>query len=412
MAWAESLASFALGASWADIDRHARQRLRAHVLDTLGCALGALDAPLPGAVRAHVEALGGTPSCTLIGGGRSALDRAAFYHVVLVRQLGLQDALLARAGASHPSEDLAPLLAAAELAGGSGKALLTALAVAYQIDARLGAARPRGLSAAAGVARLVGLDRAQTTEALALVAAGDAPAGDGLLPAGAAARAVQAVLLARRGVTAARPLPRGRDLDWRKEPLDAVERTLIKKYAAEAGAQTAIEAALDLAREHALDARAIRRVRVAVGHVTDPDALARLVAAALLDGELGPAPLAAARRAAPDLARLVPRIRVVGRLGYALGAPARLPASVVVRLADGRRLRRERVDYEGFPTWPMSWHRVVDKFHRLAAPVADAALRREIVSAVANLDAIAAADLAHLLGDAGAAARAPAPPPP
>ena len=58
----------------------------------------------------------------------------------------------------------------------------------------------------------------------------------------------------------------------------------------------------------------------------------------------------------------------------------------------------------------MSWDRVVEKFHWLGEPFADAALRAEIIDAVQRLDEISVAELAGLLGavsPAGAACREP-----
>ena len=79
-----------------------------------------------------------------------------------------------------------------------------------------------------------------------------------------------------------------------------------------------------------------------------------------------------------------------------------------ITLKDGRELHREQSDFEGSPTRPMSWDRVVDKFHWLAEPFADDALRAEIIDAVHRLDDISVAELAALLGrgeSIGAAAR-------
>jgi 2-methylcitrate dehydratase len=46
----------------------------------------------------------------------------------------------------------------------------------------------------------------------------------------------------------------------------------------------------------------------------------------------------------------------------------------------------------------MSWDRVVEKFHWLAEPFGDEALRTDIVAAVEHLDEISVADLTGLLG--------------
>ena len=68
----ERLARFVVSRSWDDLSEAAREELKIRVLDALGCALGALDAPPVGAVRAQLEDFGGHPLCTLIGGGRTA----------------------------------------------------------------------------------------------------------------------------------------------------------------------------------------------------------------------------------------------------------------------------------------------------------------------------------------------------
>src|SRR6185312_12341847 len=78
--------------------------------------------------------------------------------------------------------------------------------------------------------------------------------------------------------------------------------------------------------------------------------------------------------------------------------PERTQARVHITLDDGRELHREQSDFEGSPTRPMSWDRVVQKFHWLAEPFADAALRAGIVDAVDRLDEVRLAELAALLG--------------
>ena len=137
MTTAERLAQFVVERSWADLSEAARRELKIRVLDSLGCAFGALGAPPVEAVRAQVDDFGGRPLCTLIGGGASAPDRAALSNGALVRYLDFNDSYFATGETCHPSDNLAPVLAAAEYAGASGRDLLVALAVAYQVQCRL-----------------------------------------------------------------------------------------------------------------------------------------------------------------------------------------------------------------------------------------------------------------------------------
>lgn len=132
----EAMAGFALRVGPADLSEHSRRLLKRNILDTLGCAIGALDAPPVRAVRGVVEALGGAEQCTLIGGGKSAPDRAALWNGCLVRYLDFMDNFAAPAEVCHPSDNFAALLAAVEHADRSGEELLVALAAAYQVQCR------------------------------------------------------------------------------------------------------------------------------------------------------------------------------------------------------------------------------------------------------------------------------------
>src|SRR5258706_15712260 len=93
-------------------------------------------------VRAQVKELGGTPQCTLIGGGRTSLDRAAFHNAALVRYLDFMDNFLCSGETFHPSDNFGAVLAAAELADCTGREFMTALAVAYQVQCRMTHAAP------------------------------------------------------------------------------------------------------------------------------------------------------------------------------------------------------------------------------------------------------------------------------
>src|SRR5256885_15790737 len=57
----EDLARFVVTSSWSDLSVEARDGLKLRVLDSLGCALGALDAPPVEAVRAELHEFGGRP---------------------------------------------------------------------------------------------------------------------------------------------------------------------------------------------------------------------------------------------------------------------------------------------------------------------------------------------------------------
>src|SRR5437764_637875 len=74
MSVADEVGAFAARMSWSDLPPPVSEALRGRVLDSLGCAVGAIGADVVRSVRAVVDALGGWPRCTLVGGGSGAPD--------------------------------------------------------------------------------------------------------------------------------------------------------------------------------------------------------------------------------------------------------------------------------------------------------------------------------------------------
>lgn len=445
----EELARFVVQARCRHMSEEAREQLKIHVLDSLGCAIGALDAGPIRLVREQVEAFGGNPLCTLIGGGKNAPDRAAFFNGALVRYLDFMDAYLAKGETCHPSDNLAPVLAAAEFAGQSGKQFLTALAVAYQVQARLSDEAPvrsRGFdhtvqgayAAGAGVAKALDLDEEHTAHAIALAATGNIALRvtrtgalsnwKGLAYPNTAFMALHGVFLASRGVTGPLEIFEGNkglkesvtgpfEIDWRHEDLERVRRTIIKRYNAEIHAQSAIEGALELRARHGIPAPEIESVTIDIFDVaykiigggeegaktrvrTKEEAdhsLPYMIAAALCDGALGPAQYLPARMARSDVQNLLRRVTVRPNAGYSWRFPDEMPCRVEVVLLDGQRWDIEKSDYHGFHTRPLSLEEVTRKFCDLVEPFLAQPLCNAIVEAVRSLESRPVSDLMRLL---------------
>ena len=88
----EKIAEFVDGCSNSAIQPDVRDLVARHLLDSIGCAIGAMGAKVTQDIKAVVDAFGGNQMCTLIGGGLTSPDRAALYNGCLVRYLDFMDA--------------------------------------------------------------------------------------------------------------------------------------------------------------------------------------------------------------------------------------------------------------------------------------------------------------------------------
>src|SRR5580658_5929958 len=116
MSCAENLAAFVCRTGFEDLSETAREQLKIRVLDSLGCAVGALEGEPVRILRRQVGEFAPQGKCTLIGGGSGAPDSAAFYNGALVRYLDFNDAYLAKGETCHPSDNLSAVLAGVEWA--------------------------------------------------------------------------------------------------------------------------------------------------------------------------------------------------------------------------------------------------------------------------------------------------------
>jgi 2-methylcitrate dehydratase len=450
---AEQLAGFVERASFQALSPAAIDQLKIRVLDALGCAIGASGGEPIRLILAHLDEFGGSDQCTLIGGGRAAPDRAALYNSALVRYLDFNDSYLAEGETCHPSDNLGAVLAAAEYAGRGGRDLLTALAVAYQVQCRLSDVAPvraRGFdhttqgsyAVAAGVSKALGLDTTRTANAVAICGTafnalrvtrtGPLSHWKGLAYPNTAAVCTHASLLAMRGITGPPLVFEGNkgfmeavagrfELDWSREDLERVTRTITKQFNAEVHSQATLEGVLELRREHTIRPDEVERVEIEtfdvayniIGGGEEGDktvvrtkeeadhSLPYMVAAALLDGQVLPEQYLPERIRRSDVQTLLRKVAVRPTDAYSRQFPALMPCRIRITTRGGWAFEKEKRDYEGFHTRPMRWPTIVQKFDRLSAPFADAGLRREIVSAVKELDTIHVRDLAWILARVG-----------
>ncbi len=201
------------------------ERAKRVTLDTLGCALGALDAEPVRSARRVVALQGGNRQATIIGvGGKVSCDQAAFLNGMALRYLDYND-YIALGRPHHASINVAPALAVAEMQRASGKDLLLGFVAGYELEVRLrdavAAKEKEGwddtsivaqYASAATAGKLLRLDTAKLANALAIAGSnantlGEVRRGTEMTPAKgsaepmAARNGVFAALLAREGLS-------------------------------------------------------------------------------------------------------------------------------------------------------------------------------------------------------------------
>ncbi len=447
---AQELAEFIVRAKYKDLSEAAVTQLKIRVLDSLGCAIGAIHGTPISMIKKLIGEFEHSGRCTLIGGGSAPPDRAAFYNSALVRYLDFNDSYLAEGETCHPSDNLGAVLAASEYNGISGKDFLVSLAVAYQVQCRLSDVAPvraRGFdhttqgsyAVAAGVSRALGLNAEAISNALAICGTGfnalrvtrtgELSHWKGLAYPNTAFGCTHAAFLARQGITGPLEVFEGNKgfmesisgrftIDWSQEGLEKVRQTAVKKYNAEFHSQSTIEGLLELQSEYDPDAEEIEKIEIEIFDVAyhiigggeegnkkvvrskeEADhSLPYMVSAALLDRALTPQQYTHERITKSDVQSLLQRVFIKPARRMNRRFPAGMPCRITVVLKNGKKLIKEKSDYEGFPTKPMSWESVIDKFNTLTAPFVKKNRRENIIKAVKNLDSIDIRGLSDLLG--------------
>jgi 2-methylcitrate dehydratase len=398
-------------------------------------------------IRSQIEDFGGRPLTTMIGGGKTAPDRAAFYNSALVRYLDFNDTYIAKGSSCHPSDNLGVVLAASEYAGKRGKDLMTALAVAYQVQCRLSDVAPvrahgfdhttqGAYAVAAGVSKALGLTREQTANAIAI--SGTA------LNALRVTRTGSSLQLERTGLSLYgvwRDLSRlsgharyylfeGNKgfqdsiagpftLDWSTENLEAVRRTSVKKYNAEFHSQSALRGILALRNEQHIRPQNIERIDIAIFDVAyhiigggeegnkhrvrtkekADHSLPYMIAVALLDSEVTPAQYQPERIVREDVQALMQKVSIQPDDALSARFPQEMPCHITLKLANGQSYELDKQDYDGFYTRPLAWEDAAGKFERLARPFTGKELWGKLAEAVLHLESIEVRQLTELLAN-------------
>ena len=130
------MAQFACRLQFEDIPKEAVHEAKRFLLDSMGCALAAVPNRDIQAMYRYIERLGGTPEATVIGKGlRTNAPNAALMNCLLTRALDYND-IYWQQDPSHPSDLIGVALAVAEANGKTGRDVLIAIIIAYELVMR------------------------------------------------------------------------------------------------------------------------------------------------------------------------------------------------------------------------------------------------------------------------------------
>jgi 2-methylcitrate dehydratase len=134
---AEKLARYAINLKYEDLPQEVVRTTKRTILDTFGCAIGGYTAgPSQIAIKLASGVSAKQGATILCSGIKTSPDLAVFANGVMIRYLDFNDGYISLGG-GHPSDTIAALLTPAELTGSSGRDLITATVLAYDVFCKI-----------------------------------------------------------------------------------------------------------------------------------------------------------------------------------------------------------------------------------------------------------------------------------
>ncbi len=140
MSVARELAKYAVGFTFQELPPDVLHQTKRLVLDTLGCAIGGYSSEASRIIQELVKELDGPEEATVIGSGlKTSCLSATLANGAMVRYLDYNDTAFIIQGETyrtgyHPSEVIPPILALGERQHLSGKDVVTAIVIGYDLS--------------------------------------------------------------------------------------------------------------------------------------------------------------------------------------------------------------------------------------------------------------------------------------
>jgi 2-methylcitrate dehydratase len=418
---AERFASYATQLKYEDLPAAVIHEVKRRWIDSFATAVGAMPSEAYHVAKTCALRVSGNPAATLLGGGQSSPEWATFVNGLLIRYLDFNDTYLSKEPA-HPSDNIAAILSVGEATQSTGKALITATALAYEIQCRLCDAcslRKQGvdhvtygaISSCLAAAKLMELPFKNVVHAVGIAGvcnvalrqtrSGELSEWKGCAFANAARNGVFAATLAGAGLSGPAPIFEG-DLGFMNlvtrekfvvapmgaenggDPDFMITKTYIKYWPAEYHSQSAIDAALKIRKAangvppQAIHIDTFEASYNIIGKYpeawapktreTADHSLPYCTAVALLDGEVTLKQFDPERFTAPDVLALLKNTTVSLDDSLTPRYPRGIPNRITVTLQDGRKLVEEVEFPRGHAGNPMTDAEVEAKFRTLVEP--------------------------------------------
>lgn len=442
MLLAEKLARWTHKLKYSDLTKDAIHECKRRFIDSLGTALGAYKSKPASIARATAAALPIKNAGSVVIGTnlRTTPELAAFANGAHIRYLDYNDTYLSREPA-HPSDNIAATLAVAQAANRSGKDLILATIIAYEIQCRLcdaASLRAHGFdhvtygafSATLGAAKLWGMSVEEMIHAQGLAGVcniatrqtrtGQISMWKACAFSNACRNAIFAANLARQGFTGPHEIfegPKGVFKMLTKTPFDVqlgsksggymINKTYIKFWPAEYHAQSSIDAALQIRKQFMADGYKWQDIaklemesfEAAVSIIgSEPEkwrptsretadhSMGYMTIAALIDGDVTRETFSPRKFTNKKYLDLLDNTTIVEADDLNAGYPDGIPNRLKLHMKDGRIYQMTVTYPRGHAGNPMTDDEVEYKFSTLADGVIPERLQRKLLDQMWSLD--------------------------
>ena len=434
--WAE----YAVNLKFEDLTLGAIEAAKMFLYDSFGCALGGSKTKDFHILESAFREIGGRAECSVIGSNfKTDVRSASLLNGLAIRALDYNDVYW-KQDPSHPSDLLPAAFCVGERENRSGRDLILATVIAYELEMRIMEAafpgvRELGLHHATltqfvspvVAGKMLGLNAEQITNAIGIcgshnttlgaVTAGTLTMMKNTVDPMATEAGVFAALIAQKGYKGTTPIFEGREGlfeaigdKWKPavltENLGETFKIIdcsIKPFPCEALTHAPISAVLDLVIEHDLQTEQIETIEIHTlkraaeiladekkyiidSRETADHSLPYCIAAATVKRELTPHQFSPESLKDTRILATVPKVRAVLEPSFESRFPAEQPCKVVIKLTNGTLYTKERSYPKGDPRDQLTTEELKRKFSVLAEDILDSDQQKMVFQTIQHLE--------------------------